>query len=592
LPKKGTGVRNVSLAQDSVLWTPFPDGEPLRQVPTFATRAVGRAAGIVEADGCAQAVAWDVPNHRFRFCTNAPHGVDSCEIEPDGSHVWWFDAVGDTGRWLRQPFHGGPTTVAMSGVPAGRMYGVAFDGDGGVAAVAVGVDGETRCYVGVPGGAAAEVLVAHGYLGLVDLTPDGRMLALAGRPDGPSAVGLCTLAPDRQVVWLAGDRGRALWPLEFRHAELLIAVERADDFALATWLPDSGLVVQEAPTFDTEISAHWYGAGRTVLVQQDRHGRSGLHLVDLDRGSRDVVSAPDGTVLDLAVAPDGRIHRLWTRADMPPRVVGTEPVDPPAPGDVTRAELWTGAVHTFLATPPGAGPWPTIFLVHGGPATHDRDCYDPRVEVFTAAGYAVARVNYRGSTGYGARWRHDFGHRVGLAQLDDLAAVRRHLVDTGVTDPARVGLSGYSWGGYLALLAMGVQPADWAAALAAFPIADYVSAHLGTTPALREMDTALFGGTPDEVSQRYRDASPMSYVDSVRGAVLLVSSPSDDRCPADQVERYAAALTDRGVRCELSWVGGGHHSRDSADHAAVMDRMLRFATDVLPPSADRAVRSG
>jgi acylaminoacyl-peptidase len=588
-------VRNVSLAQHSVLWTPFPDGEPLRQLPMFATLATDRAAGIVDADGCSQAVAWDLPNNRFRFCTTTPRGVDRCEIEPDGSHVWWFDATGDIGRWLRQPFHGGPVTTAMRGVPAGRMYGIAFDEEGTTAAVAVGVDGATRCYVGVPGGDAAEILVAQGYLGLVDLTPDGRVLAIAGGPDGPSAIGLCTVAPAGRIEWLAGDRGRALWPLEFRPAgrtELLIAVEREDDFVLGTWRPDTGLVVHERLAFDTEISAHWHGAGRTVLVQQDRHGRSGLHLVDLDAGSRELVSAPDGTILDLAAAPDGRLHRLWTRADVPPHVVGTEPPKPPEPSAVIRTEVWTGPVHTFLATPPGEGPWPTIFLVHGGPATHDRDCYDPRVEVFTAAGYAVARTNYRGSTGYGARWRHDFGHRVGLAQLDDLAAVRRHLIDTGVADPNRVGLSGYSWGGYLALLAMGVQPADWAVALAAFPIADYVAAHFGTTPALREVDTALFGGTPTEVPQRYRDASPMTYVDSVLGAVLLVSSPTDDRCPADQVERYAAALTGRGVRCELSWVEGGHHSRDSADHAAVMDRMLRFATDVLPPSPDRAVRFG
>jgi acylaminoacyl-peptidase len=584
-------VRNVSLAQSSVRWTAFPDGEPLRQLPVFAAGAADRAAGVVAADGCSQAVAWDLASNRFRLCTNASHGVDSCEIEPDGSHVWWFDA----GRWWRQPFGGGPVTPAMSGVPAGRMYGIAFDGEGRVA-VAVGVDGATRCHVGVPGGAATEILVAQGYLALADLTRDGRLLAVAGRPDGPSAVGVCTLA--NRIEWLAGDRGRALWPLEFRPTgptELLIAVERDDDFVLATWRPGAGLAVHERPAFDTEISAHWHGSGRTVLVQQDRHGRSGLYRVDLDLGTRDLVSAPDGTILDLAVAPDGRLLRLWTRADVAPRVVGVEPV-PRAPDPVRRSELWTeqpyGAVHTFLAVPAGTGPWPTIFLVHGGPATHDRDCHDPRVEVFTAAGYAVARVNYRGSTGYGARWRHDFGHRVGLAQLDDLAAVRRHLVDTGVTDPARVGLSGYSWGGYLALLAMGVQPDDWAVALAAFPIADYVAAHLGTTPALREVDTALFGGTPTEVPRRYRDASPMTYVDSVRGAVLLVSSPTDDRCPAGQVEDYAVALTGRGVRCELAWVDGGHHSRDSADHAEVMDRMLRFATDVLSPVPDRAVRSG
>ncbi|OLF16189.1 hypothetical protein BU204_17595 [Actinophytocola xanthii] len=606
------------MVERSASWSPFPVDRPLPQVPAFATRAPGRAAGAVEVDGIPQAAAWDLAERRYRVCTDAPHGVDLCEIEPDGRQVWWFDTDGEagpgTGRWSRQPFGGGDVGDALPGTPPGRMYGVAFDRDGRTAAVAVGVNGTTRVHAGPPGGPGGEVLVAEGYLGLVDLAPDGSLLVLAGRPDGPGAVCLCALSSRssrRGVEWLGGGYGRRLWPLEFRPTgppELLLAIERLDGFALATWQPGRGLRVYERPLFDTEISARWLGSGRGVLVQQDRHGRSRLHRVGLDAGLRVPLPTPDGTILDLALAPDGRVYRLWTNAEVPPTVLdstldsgsgpadGLGPVGRPEPGaasarGVVRSERWTeqpyGAVHTFLATPPGTGPWPAMFLVHGGPGTHDRDCYDPRVEVLTAAGFAVARVNYRGSTGYGARWRRGFGHRVGLAQLEDLAAVRRDLVAAGVVDPERVGLSGYSWGGYLALLGMGVQPGEWALAMAAFPIADYPAAHRATTPALREVDVELFGGTPDEVPQRYRDASPMSYVDNVCGPVLLVSSRTDERCPAEQVQRYATALAGRGVRCELAWVGGGHHSRDSADHASVMDRMLRFATDVLPPVPGR-----
>jgi acylaminoacyl-peptidase len=556
-----------------VAWREFSAGLP--GLPAFAEHAAGRAAGTVDVDGLPQAAAWDLEGHRYRVCTDAPHGVDACVIEPDGGHGWWCV----DGRWWRRPYDGGPVGEALPGVRGGGLYGLAFDRDGR-AAVAVGVDDRTHIYVGVPGRSATESFVADGYLGLVDL--DDGLLVVAGEPEGPAAAGVCPL-DDGRMEWLAGARGRACWPLELRQGtrELLLVVERDGGYVLATWRPGRGLC-EHPPAFDTEIAARWHGPGRGVLVQQDRHGRSALIHLDLDRGVRRPVSGPDGTILDFAVSPDGMLYRWWTRGDVPPTVLTADPSPPRSL--VGRTERWTGPVHTFLATPPGTGPWPTVFLVHGGPATHDRDCYDPRVEVFTAAGYAVARTNYRGSTGYGTRWRHDVG-TPGLTQVDDLAAVRADLVAEGIADPNRVALSGYSWGGYLALLAVGVRPRDWAAAMAAFPIADYVAAHHATTPALREVDIMLFGGTPEELPLRYRAASPMSYVDQVCAPVSLVASRTDERCPAGQVERYAAALAARGRRCDLTWVGGGHHSRDSSDHATVMTTMLGFLTEVVPAGA-------
>lgn len=557
-------------------------------VPAFATLHQDRAVEILERDGRLQAFAVNLATGRRRMVTSAPDGVDLCEPEPDGRHLWWFDH--GTGQWARQPFEGGPDRPALTGVPGGRMYGIAFDHNGSTAAVSVGVAGGSRCYAGRPGEQGTLVASADGYLGLIDMAPSGRLVAMAGRPDGPNAVCLCPIGVGEQVM-LAGTSEIALWPLEFNPdsaapAELLLAVRQAGRYMLATWRHDTGVLSHDWLRFDAEISARWYGGGRTVLVQQDRAGRSTIALADLDRLRLRPVPTPPGSVFDLTCAPDGRIHLLWSRADIPPRVLTIDPSRAPDPPPATRStlrhnEIWTGQVHSFLTTPPGGGPWPTVFLIHGGPATHDRDCFDPQVNLFAGAGFTVVRTNYRGSTGYGSVWRNGFGHTVGLAQLADLAAVRADLIARGVSVPERIGLAGYSWGGYLTLLGLGVQPDLWAFGLAAYPIADYPAAYLASPPALREVDEELFGGTPAQVPERYEAASPMSYVDSVCAAVLLASSPTDDKCPAEHVERYAEALRRRGVRHELVWVGGGHHSRNSADHNTVADRMLEFATDVL-----------
>ncbi|MYT25749.1 prolyl oligopeptidase family serine peptidase [Streptomyces sp. SID7760] len=608
-------------------------------VPSFAAGDGRRAVETRYVDGLPQIVAWDLTTDQRRQATTAPLGVETAAIEPDGHGLWWFDAApGGQGRWLRGPFEGGHPRPALDGVPAGRMHGLAFDPRSGLAAVGVGVADGSRYYLGRPGERARLVAEEPGYAAVVGLAPGGRLLATAGYPAGPAAVRLWSPASGVLVDALpgaAGDGdGGAVWALGFRpdlttaRPELLLVLERAGRYTLAFWRQGEGIRTHgpgSALDFDTEITACWYGPGRTALVQQDRAGRSRLLRADLDRGTTTVLPTPEGTIIDFSCAPDRTVHFLWSRDGEPPRplICHPEPPERPdnsgnsdksghsgrsttasrgtAPGGTTgsgRRELWTrrpyGQIHSFVATPPGRSadnrPWPTVFLVHGGPHTHDRDAYDGRTEALVRAGFAVVRTNYRGSTGYGPRWRDDFGHRVGLAQLEDLAAVRGHLIDAGVAEPGRTGLCGYSWGGFLTLLAMGVQPRLWDVGLAVAPVADYTAAYRATTPALREVDDRLFGGTPEQVPHRYRAACPMTYVGRVRGPLFLAASADDEKCPPEQIERYLAALRRHDVPHRVRWLGGGHDpGRDPAGYAAAWSAMVRYADDALrtsPRAAD------
>ncbi|ASW58081.1 S9 family peptidase [Plantactinospora sp. KBS50] len=609
-------------------------------------------------------LAWDRDTRARRIRTNAAHGVTACDIEPDGEHFWWFDAdPTGAGIWRRQPVWPLPTAVAepppartgpapavaepaspaladstpspladsappaLAGLPAGRQQGIAFDAAGRCAAACITTGAETRCYLGPPGGAGNLVAVADGHTTLVDLSPDGRTIALAGRAGTGTAISVIRLTDGRTDVVPGSDRER-IWALEFRpgdrpEPELLVVAETEDGYRVGTWRADQGVELSRDLSYDSEITAHWYGDAGRVLIQHDRAGRSRLLLADLDTGEQVTVVTPPGTILDLSCDPGGAVHYVWTRESVPPRCLVADPATavtgppgkagpraatgppatagPPAgtgtstatgpPAVAGRSELWTvqpyGRIHSFLATPPGPGPWPTLFLVHGGPYLHDRDAFDPRVELFVRAGYAVVRTNYRGSTGYGPNWQRAFDHRVGLAQLDDLAAVRRHLIGLDVAEPGRIGLCGYSWGGYLVLLAMGVAPADWAVGLAVAPVADYPAAYRDTTAALREVDDELFGGGPDDVPRRYHAADPMTYLDRVRGPLFIAAATEDDRCPPEQVRRYVARLRLRGVPHRLHWMPGGHHG-DAAGQTRAFGELLRYASETLRPDPSGA----
>jgi dipeptidyl aminopeptidase/acylaminoacyl peptidase len=153
--------------------------------------------------------------------------------------------------------------------------------------------------------------------------------------------------------------------------------------------------------------------------------------------------------------------------------------------------------------------------------------------------------------------RHD---RVGLIELEDIAAVREWAVSSGLADPERLVLTGGSWGGYLTLLGLGTQPELWTIGIAAVPVADYVTAYHDEMEALKAMDRTLLGGTPEEVPERFEASSPLTYVDAVKAPVYISAGVNDPRCPIRQVENYVNRLAARGAVHEVYRYDAGHGS--------------------------------
>ena len=565
-------------------------------LPDWAEDAPHRCLYVSNPTGTFELYAWDRSTGTTRQVTDRANGTSDGALSPDGQWIWWFDDTdGDEfGSWQRQSFAGGPDHAAAPGVPAAYSAGLAI----GATVTVIGCstdDGSSVHLVGADGGTTVLYSSEHDA-DLAGLSRTERLVVLEHSEHGDSrhrALRVSTLTGE--VVWERWDgAGLGLVALGFSPVDgderLLAMHERTGRLLPFVVDPVTGEEVHpDVSALEGDLDADWYADGSALLVRAEARGRSTLHRVTLE-GEVSDLPTPTGTVGEVTARPDGTVEFSWSSAASPTVIRSTTgavvlvPPGPPAPLSVPVTDAFVegpgGTVHALVATPPGDGPpasgYPTVFLIHGGPTAHDNDGFASDRAAYLDLGCAVVQVNYRGSTGYGSAWRDALTGRPGLTELEDLAAVRQWAVQSGLTDPARVVLTGGSWGGYLTLLGLGVQPELWTIGVAAVPVADYVAAYEDEMEPLRAFDRSLFGGSPTEVPELYVRCSPLTYVAALRAPVLVLAGANDPRCPIRQIENWLAAAAEHGKEVETYRFDAGHGSLVVDERVAQMRAELSF----------------
>ncbi|MFE1878703.1 S9 family peptidase, partial [Streptomyces diastatochromogenes] len=417
--------------------------------------------------------------------------------------------------------------------------------------------------------------------GVGDLSYDGSLIAIEHTEHGDAMhAALRVLRPDGTTVaelddTKGGTEELGLEVLGFApvagDTRLLIGHQRRGRWEPLVWDVATGVESDLSLDLPGDVAAEWYPDGSALLIAHSFEARSELFRYELASRALTRIPTPPGTVSGATARPDGSVEYLWSSAAEPPAVrstTGEVVLDPPGmkcPPSVAVEDAWVdgpgGRIHALIQKPAGAtGPLPTVFDLHGGPTWHDSDSFAAGPAAWVDRGYAVIRINYRGSTGYGRAWTDALKHRVGLIELEDVAAVREWAVGSGLADPERLVLTGGSWGGYLTLLGVGTQPKAWAVGIAVVPVADYVTAYHDEMEALKAMDRTLLGGTPEEVPERFEASSPLTYVDQVKAPVYISAGVNDPRCPIRQIDNYVRRLEARGAIHEVYRYDAGHGS--------------------------------
>lgn len=307
--------------------------------------------------------------------------------------------------------------------------------------------------------------------------------------------------------------------------------------------------------------------GNDVIVQNRRRGRVELLRIsrdgtvtdlatgDIEIGGHDtdgrtvvVGFASGATTGELGIVEDGNVRAL-TDFSAPLRGSGLiEPIE------LTVNGRDGYPVHGWVLVPAGDGPHPVLLNIHGGPfAQYGVSIFD-EAQVYADAGYAVVMCNPRGAAGYGEAHARAIRHKLGTIDFHDVIDFLDGALEENPTlDPARVGIMGGSYGGYLTAWTI-AHDHRFAGAIVERGFLDPEN-FVGTSDIGSFFGDEYVGTDPALTASQ----SPQAVVGQVTTPTLVIHSANDLRCPLGQGERYFAALKRNGVHTELLIFPGENH---------------------------------
>jgi dipeptidyl aminopeptidase/acylaminoacyl peptidase len=227
---------------------------------------------------------------------------------------------------------------------------------------------------------------------------------------------------------------------------------------------------------------------------------------------------------------------------------------------------------------------PAIVNIHGGPAAQHHREWNVATQVFVNAGFVVLEPNPRGSTGYGKKWRDANRHDWGGKDLEDIARGAAWLGDQKLADPARIGVYGGSYGGYLTLMSLALRPDRFAAGVSIVGIVSWKTMAETTRGDLREALLREFGD-PDKDADLYRDRSPLTHASKIRSPLLILQGENDPRVPRSEAEQVVKALRDGGKVHEYHvYTSEGHGFRLTENRIDSLRRALDWFDRHLRPA--------
>jgi dipeptidyl aminopeptidase/acylaminoacyl peptidase len=443
---------------------------------------------------------------------------------------------------------------------------------------------------------ARRTLATGGFLSVTAVSADERTVLARRGPRGRRHIVLIDVASgvQRRVIPLGEPGGTASEDGRFAPDGTAVylraglpgvpGVPRSDRTGLVrvplgeARLPGRAEVLVARP--DADLDAYAVRADGTVVCVWNAGGATELEIRDLtDGGLVRAVALPHSVMPGWSLSADGRTLLAELTGPLAPRSLwlvpledDEEPVELPSAPRRPDPHLLVAPEHRryrahdgteldgWLYVPPGVhGPNRTVVSFHGGPEGQERPDFHPVAQALVAAGLTVFAPNVRGSGGHGAAFMAADDVNAREASFDDVVATVEYLVEAGIALPGQLGAHGWSYGGYLTLVALTRWPDLFAAGATLAGMSDLRTFFAGTEPWMAAASVTEYG---DPVTDRDMLAaiSPMTMLDRLTSPVLLTHGDRDTNVPVLESIQAHQELTALGAPAELLLLKGEGHT--------------------------------
>ncbi len=528
----------------------------------------GRYIAVISAD---RPSGWAADNPHIRHVTELVYRLDHRGYDVDRfEHLWLVDVgSGSASQLTLGQQDDGPAAWS----PDGRR--IAFERDGHVSVIDV-------TDMGAPGGrevdAAINVSAGAAYAASPAWSPDGSRLVAIGTFEG-DGMGL--------------------------NSPVVLVVDPTGATPPATLYAPDRMSIGDAPDFDTSIpmglAPTWTRDGTAILFTAAQAGHMGLYRLDSTGGSPILVLGGERAIWGVSQDAAGGLAFAASSWDDPGEVYvcdagGDEEVRitnlrAQALGDRTLIQPEAFTVPTsdgryildaWLFRPVDFDPartYPLVQVVHGGPEGCSGPNFVFEIQVLANRGFNVVVQNTRGGTSYGEAFclvimKDGFGQEWGVNEEQDFWDVLDAAVERGGIDPKRVGISGHSYGGFMAAWMPG-RTDRYRAAVASGPVTSNVSWRW----------TGPFGQLEAPENSHWErldwwwSQSPLSMVPAMTAPMLFITGEQDFNTPAEQAEQLYKALHLKGVPTEMiRWVDADHGA-STRGHPSVRQARAQVIAD-------------
>lgn len=349
--------------------------------------------------------------------------------------------------------------------------------------------------------------------------------------------------PEQPIFSIPGEIGLPMWVFGqqsyqvLRDGTVIFSAINQGQTRLGRWIPGNDAIAWLAEEI---VDTHYLTLGQhgehehVFFTSAFRDADDGLAVVEADM---DTYMDTDTPAVQSVIVTEAVDYKVST----------AELITVPVGGDATTYAYYYAPANADAQAPAGSLP-PLIVIGHGGPTGMTSSSFNPQIQFWTSRGFAVADVNYRGSTGFGRAYRESLYGEWGVADVADAAAVAEYVVAQGKADRKKLIIRGKSAGGYLVLAALAFTDTFTLGAVY-YGISDLSLLAEDTHKFERDYPEYLIAPYPAGKAV-YEARSPIHHLDKLNAPVIVLQGLEDKVVPPNQSEAIVTALEQKGIPVE------------------------------------------